>query len=79
MLYQDESFRDIRPDISLLLVLLYLSHMINPVMFSKVSSGKALQRYIEFMTLQYVVSYQYPLMVSSGSLWNVMRGTLTVH
>ena len=32
MLYPDESFRDIRSDTSLLLVLFYLPHTINPKM-----------------------------------------------
>ena len=49
MLYLDESLRCIHSDTSLFLIVFCLSHMINLVMFSKVS-GKGLQRYIEFMT-----------------------------
>ena len=67
MLYQDESFRDICPDIFLLLVLFYLSHMTNPIMILKVS-GIELQCYIESMILKYIVSYQYSLLVFSSSL-----------
>ena len=65
MLYQDESPCDIHPEISLLLVLSYLSHMINHAICSKVLST-ILYSYIGPMKLLYVVGYRYPFLMFSS-------------